>query len=142
MTIVRRAAVALAATSALVLGAAPAMAHDCTNSSKQSGAGSVADLYFLAYVENGVVVGEDEWMDGDPKVTAQGRPAGAFFTIHALVSIDGAEAFEFLTKDVYVHADLPDPARLGGPGDGACDGVGIDDLGACFDAAVSEIMGG
>ena len=93
MTIVRRASVALAAAAALILGAAPAMAHDCTNSSKRTGAGSVADLYFLAYVENGVVVGEDEWMDGDPKVNAQGRPAGAFFTIHALVSIDGAEAF-------------------------------------------------
>jgi hypothetical protein len=142
MTIIRRAAVGLAAMSALVLGATPAMAHDCTNSSKQAGAGSVADLYIVGYVVDGAVVGMDEYMGEDAKVNPQGKGAGAFFTIHGMASIDGAEPFEFLTQDVYIHTDLPDPARLGGPGDGACDGVGIDDLGTCFDLAIADLMAG
>lgn len=142
MGIIRRASNTVAAAgAALILGAAPAMAHDCTNSSKRMGAGSVADLYVIAYVENGVVVDEDVRMGDDVKVNPRGKPAGGFLTIHALVSIDGGDAFEFLTKDVYVHNDLPDPARLGGPGGGACDGYGVDDLETCFDLAVDELMG-
>ena len=139
MTIIRRAAVALAVTSALVLGAAPAMAHDCTNPSKQTGAGSVADMYV---VDGVVVVGTEEFMGEDVKVNPRGLPAGAFFTIHGLASIDGAEPVEFLAQDVHIHSDLPDPARLGGPGDGACDGIGIDDLGPCFDQAIAQLMAG
>jgi len=140
MTIVRRAAVALAATSALVLGAAPAMAHDCTNSSKQSGAGSVADFYVTFYVdETGVT---ETGYSTNEKVNPKGLPRGAFFSVHFAAVIMGAEPVSLGDYDVFIHADLPDPARFGGPGEGRCDGVGVDDVGTCLDAAISDLMGG
>ena len=127
-------------TCALMLTAGPAFAHDCTNSSKQVGAGSVAHGYFTTYVDaDGTILGEDEEYVG-MRLNPQGRPEGGWFTIHLLVSIDGAEPFEFAVHDVLIRNDLPEPPRLGGPGDDLCDGVGIDDAATCFDAAVAELM--
>jgi hypothetical protein len=142
MSILRRAAVALAATSTLVLAAAPAMAHDCTNSSKKTGAGSAADLYFVAHVVDGQVVGEEGPMLDNARANPQDRPQGGFFTIHAIVTVDGGDPFEFFSKDVYIHQDLPLAPRMGGPGEGMCDGVGIDDLETCFGMAIEEVLAG
>lgn len=140
MTILRRTSVALAATAALLLGAAPAMAHDCANASKQAGAGSVADLYIVAFVESGVVVDEDFWVE-NVRENGQGNAQGGFYTAHYLVSLDGADAFQFAQHDIFVHHNLPASAREGGPGDSPCDGVGIDDVGTCLDAAVADLLG-
>ncbi len=140
MSVLRRASVVLAATATLLLGAAPAMAHDCANASKQAGAGSVADLYIVAYVESGVVVGEDFWVE-NIRENGQGKAQGGFYTAHYLVSLDGADAFQFAQHDIFVHQDLPASVRAGGPGESLCDGVGVDDVGACLDAAVTDLLG-
>jgi hypothetical protein len=138
MTMLHRATATLAVASALALGASPAMAHDCTNASKQQGAGSVADFYVTFVVENGQVVGERDVI-ANPKVNPNGMPRGAFFSIHFAASIDGADAVSLGDYDVFLHSDLPDAARLGGPGDGMCDGVGIDDVGTCLEAVVAGL---
>lgn len=142
MTILRRAAVALAATSALVVGAAPAMAHDCTNSSKKQGAGSVADLSITFVVTDQGEPVEVVEEDLSPKVNPNGMPRGAFFTVHFAAVIGDAEPVSLGDYDVFLHSDLPDPARFGGPGDGMCDGVGIDDVGTCLEAAIDDLMAG
>lgn len=141
MGLVRRASIAAAAAAALMLGAAPAMAHDCTNSSKQQGAGSVADFHVTFVVEDGQVV-DELGVIANEKVNPNGMPRGAFFSIHFGAAIDGGDPVSLGDFDVFIHSDLPDAARLGGPGDGMCDGVGIDDIGACLEAAIADLMGG
>ena len=141
MGFVRRASIAAAASAALALGAGPAMAHDCTNVSKAAGAGSVADFYVTFVVEQGEVV-DELGVSANEKVNPRGMPRGAFFSIHFAAQIDGSDPVSLGDFDVFIHSDLPDAARFGGPGEGMCDGVGIDDIGTCLEAAVAELMGG
>lgn len=111
-------ALAVAGIVAL-LSSSFALAHQCFVASKPVGAGSAGDstleLTTGEYDASGVNFNE------------AGKPTGGFESIDATINGDTvAEA------DVFTHKTLPEGARNSGPGDDACDGVGIDDAEACF----------
>ena len=66
---------------------------------------------------------------------------GGWFTVHFIAAVEGQEPVEIATYDVLIHQDLPEAPRLGGPGDTACDGVGIDDLDTCLNPLIEDFLG-
>jgi hypothetical protein len=99
---------ATAATAlALVVGTGPALAHYCSNVSKQAGAGSIG-TYNIA----------------TESFTPAKKGGGAFITV-----TDG-QSFSF---DAYMYHTLPEGALAAGPGgDDQCDGQAIDNALACL----------
>lgn len=99
---------ATAATAlALVVGTAPALAHYCSNVSKQQGAGSIGTYNVVTET-----------------FTPAKKGGGAFITV-----TDG-QSFSY---DVYRHHTLPEGALAAGPGgDDQCDGQAIDSTFACL----------
>jgi hypothetical protein len=103
-----------------ILGAAPALAHDCFNPNKPTGAGS-----------KGVVTLD---ANGDEEsFTSTGNGNGGFITIDANAVAPG------VVVDVKTFGGGQGPGHDGvaGPGaekagDKACDGKGIDYIEACF----------
>lgn len=135
----QRVTTTLVAAAAMLLIAGPALAHSCVNSSKQGGAGSAGDGYFTALItEDGEIYGFEEEFTGS--ANPQGRPMGAWFTAHFIAHVDGQQPVEIAVYDVLIHQDLGEAPRFGGPGDGACDGVGIDDLDTCLDPVIEEFL--
>jgi hypothetical protein len=130
----------LAIVGALMLVGGPALAHDCTNVSKVVGAGSAGDGYFTAQITpDGEIYGFIEEFTGDANPAGQGM--GGWFTTHFIAAVDGQEPVEIAVFDVLIHQDLGDAPRFGGPGEGNCDGVGIDDLDACLNPIIEEFLG-
>ena len=130
----------LAAVSALLLVAGPALAHSCVNASKQAGAGSAGDGYYTALIDvEGTIYGFVDEEVGN--TTPNGRPLGGWFTVHFIAAVDGQEPVEIASYDVLIHQSLPEAARLGGPGDTTCDGVGIDDIDACLNPIIEDFLG-
>ena len=99
---------ATAATAlALVVGTGPALAHYCSNVSKQAGAGSIGTYNIVT-----------------ESFTPAKQGGGAFITV-----TDG-QTFSF---DAYTHHTLPEGALAAGPGgDDECDGQAIDNALACL----------
>ena len=110
MLLRKRLTVLLAAAMMLtLLAAAPALAHHCTNVSKQAGAGSIG-TYNVA-----------------TETFTPAQPGGGFITI-----TDGAT----FSYDVYLHQTLPEGALAAGPGgDDQCDGQAVDNALACLGIA-------
>lgn len=130
----------LAAVSALLLVAGPALAHSCVNASKQAGAGSAGDGYYTALIDvEGTIYGFVDEEVGN--TTPNGRPLGGWFTVHFIAEVEGQDPVEIAVYDVLLHQDLGESPRLGGPGDTACDGVGFDDLDACLNPLIAEFLG-
>jgi hypothetical protein len=125
MSTLRRTATVLAFSGLLMLIAGPALAHICTNANKVEGAGSGA----IATVE--LTTFEFTLVEGN--INPQGRIQGGFVTLVFLW-----EGQELATFDTYTHLTLPEMAQNAGPGDSECDGVGVDDIGACL----NQILGG
>ena len=103
-----------------ILGAAPALAHDCFNPNKPIGAGSKGVVTLDA---NGEEVG----------FTQTGNGNGGFITIDANAIVPG------VMVDVKIFGGNSGPGHDGvaGPGaekagDKACDGKGLDYIEACF----------
>jgi len=96
-----------AAMMMMVMSAAPAFAHHCTNVNKQAGAGSIGTVDISV-------------PEGEPTFT---KANGAFITI------TDDSTFSY---DVFYHRTLPEGAMASGPGDSECDGRGIDDALACL----------
>ena len=143
MNRLRKVMTTIALTAALSLVAGPALAHSCANTSKQSGAGPVAELTFILILdEDGTVVGEETILPEDPRVNPQGRPAGGFTTLNFAIQMPGQDPVVVASFDTFNHNDLPRQSRSGGPGDGLCDGVGIDDIPTCLDQLEQELLGG
>ncbi len=109
---------AIVATFALT--ASQAYAFSCSVVKKPAGAGSAGSATV------NVVTGE--FTPGeDLRVNKTGHIQGGFISVTAVLpngTVVGG-------GDVFGHADLPDGAHNSGPGDSACDGVGIDDLAEC-----------
>jgi hypothetical protein len=105
MLLRNRLTVFLAAAMMMVMSAAPAFAHHCTNVSKNSGAGSVGTF------------------NTSTNTFTPTKDHGGFVTI-----TDGST----FSYDVFISGTRPDGAMASGP-DGAnrCDGRGIDDLEVC-----------
>lgn len=95
-----------------------ALAHQCFVANKPDGAGSAG------HATLDVITGEFD--DSGVNYNEAGKPTGGFVTLEAQVR--GTTVAE---EDVFIHNTLPEPARNAGPGDDACDGVGIDDAEAC-----------
>jgi ABC-type transport system substrate-binding protein len=93
-----------AAMMMMVMSAAPAFAHQCTNVSKQAGAGSIGTYNIVT------------------DTFTPTKDHGGFVTL-----TDGSTSY-----DVFIHRTLPEGARASGPGDSLCDGVGVDDVEACL----------
>jgi hypothetical protein len=119
MSRLRRTAITLGFTGALMLAAGPAWAHICTNADKPVGAGSAGVVT--------VELATGEFIPGDVEVNPQGYPQGGFVTLQILLF--GQEIAQF---DTYTHLTLPEMARNAGSGDDMCDGVGVDDIEACL----------
>ncbi len=96
-----------AAMTMMMMSAAPAFAHHCTNVSKNPGAGSMGTYNVVT--------------DTFTPIREHG---GGFITV-----TDGST----FSYDVFAHRTLPEGAMKAGPqGDSECDGVGIDDAFACL----------
>jgi hypothetical protein len=122
-------AVFIAGALFLVLGGGEALAAFCTNTAKPDGAGNVGDLII------DVSTGEPSSMPTNPG----GRVAGGFVDVWLDFNGDGI-ADQKVIDDTFLlpanpalgePAELPHGARNAGPGDDLCDGIGIDDVGAC-----------
>lgn len=98
-----------------------ALAHQCFVAKKPAGAGSAGD----ATLE--LTTGDFD--DSGVNYNEAGKPTGGFVSVDAQVG--GTTIAE---EDVFIHKTLPEPARNAGPGDDACDGIGIDDAEACVTA--------
>ncbi len=89
------------------MGSGHALAHYCSNVSKQAGAGSIGTYNVVT-----------------ESFTPAKQGGGAFITV-----TDG-QTFSY---DVYRHDTLPEGALAAGPGgDDQCDGQGIDNALACL----------
>jgi hypothetical protein len=116
----RRMLVSLAAcTATLALSASSAYAFSCSVVKKPAGAGSAGSIT--------LDVVNEEVVSADLNVNPKGHVRGGFVSVTAVLP-DGTVVGG---GDVFWHSDLPDGAHSSGSGEGACDGVGIDDLAEC-----------
>jgi hypothetical protein len=119
MKVMRRLFAGLAAGAMLLLTAAPAFAHDCFNPNKPEGAG--VNYTITAFTATGPVFEQ----------TGPGQGIGGFVTIAPDVLGPGSPAVE-----VHTLGNSTAKEEVGGPGsmkpEHACDGKGIDYLGACL----------
>jgi hypothetical protein len=119
MKVMRRLFAGLAAGAMLLLTAAPAFAHDCFNPNKPEGAG--VNYTITAFTPTGPVFEQ----------TGPGQGIGGFVTIAPDVLGPDSPAVE-----VHTLGNSPAKEEVGGPGsmkpEHACDGKGIDYLGACL----------
>lgn len=97
----------VAAMVLTMMVAAPAFAHQCTNVSKKSGAGSIGTYNVVTET-----------------FTPSKSGGGAFITF-----TDGST----FSYDVYLHDTLPEGALAAGPGgDDECDGKAVDNALVCL----------
>jgi hypothetical protein len=107
-----------AAAAALLAWPSAAFAHHCFVAKKPTTAGSAGTVVLDVVTE--------ETISEDVETTKNGRLKGAFITLTAV-----AGGTELGTWDVFEHRTLPEGAMNSGPGDDACDGIGVDDAIAC-----------
>ena len=126
MRLVRKFSVALTlAMMGTALFTVTAFAHECFVANKPAGAGGAGAVM--------VNIGTGEVDFSGVSVNPAGQIKGGFADV-TLQFPDGTEA---ALTDVFVHVPpghetLPDGAVHSGPGDSACDGVGIDEWSACL----------
>jgi hypothetical protein len=114
-------AVGALAVAGMGLTAASASATSCSPVNKPVEAGANAGTVTVTLSPTGpptVVV--------TPELNPAGKPTGGFMTATVIDPAGNTVATDSVFKK-----DLPDGAHNAGPGDSACDGVGIDDLAEC-----------
>ncbi len=110
--------VAFLAGVMVLLMTATALAFSCNPVNKPIGAGAGGTATFDVLTETFTFTGGE--------LNPAGKMKGNFITVSVVA---GTTLLDQV--DIFGHKDLPDGAHNSGPGDSACDGVGIDDAAAC-----------